>query len=275
MSAAPLVSVVIPTRNSARTLDACLRSVSAQTYPAVELVVVDNASSDDTVMIARRHADLVLQAGRERCAQRNAGIAAARGEFVLVGDADMTLSPDVVASCIARCGSGDAVAIDRIACGSGFWSRCKAFESTLYHGDRVVSAARFFRRAALLDAGGYDETLLGGDDWDASMRVLRGRQLVFADALMQNDEGRVSLRERFVKQLYYGQSWPRFVRKHGAGAMRRLNPARGALVRGAGKMLRHPVLGVGLVILKAVELSGTVLGVALGRWIPHDRLYGR
>ena len=51
------VTVVVPTREAARTLDRCLASVRAQTHPRVELVVVDNHSTDDTVSIAHRHAD--------------------------------------------------------------------------------------------------------------------------------------------------------------------------------------------------------------------------
>ncbi len=50
----PLVSVVIPTRNSERTLKECLRSVNAQSYPNVEIIVVDSASNDKTAEIASR-----------------------------------------------------------------------------------------------------------------------------------------------------------------------------------------------------------------------------
>src|SRR5579863_8848577 len=53
------VSVVVTTRNSAHTLEACLKSVRDQDYPATELVVVDNHSTDATLEIARRYAHRV------------------------------------------------------------------------------------------------------------------------------------------------------------------------------------------------------------------------
>jgi len=54
-----LVTVVVPTKNAERTLGACLASVRQQTGHAVELIVVDNHSTDASVEIARRYADAV------------------------------------------------------------------------------------------------------------------------------------------------------------------------------------------------------------------------
>src|SRR5689334_15752829 len=78
----PLVTFVVPTKNAARTLAACLASVRAQEYDRVELVVVDNHSTDDTADIAHRYADRVDTLGPERSAQRNHGWRVANGEHV-------------------------------------------------------------------------------------------------------------------------------------------------------------------------------------------------
>jgi glycosyltransferase involved in cell wall biosynthesis len=64
----PLVSVIIPTRNSGTTLANCLQSVKDQTYPNIELIVVDNFSTDNTQEIARTYTDHVYERGPERCA---------------------------------------------------------------------------------------------------------------------------------------------------------------------------------------------------------------
>ena len=74
MSEQPLVSVVVPTRNNARTIRPCLQSVRDQTYPHVELIVVDNDSTDETFDVATELADVALTGGPERSAQRNLGI---------------------------------------------------------------------------------------------------------------------------------------------------------------------------------------------------------
>jgi len=92
------ISFVVPTRDSARTLDACLRSLRAQTHPDVEVIVVDNQSTDGTAEIARRHADQVVAWGPERSAQRNKGTACAAGDVVVFVDSDMVLEPHVAAA---------------------------------------------------------------------------------------------------------------------------------------------------------------------------------
>src|SRR5438093_3699221 len=95
-----VVSVIVPTRNSARTLEACLKSVRAQAYRQVELVVVDNESTDQSLHIARRYCDISETFGPERSAQRNRGARLASGDFLLFIDSDMTLTPLVIGDCL-------------------------------------------------------------------------------------------------------------------------------------------------------------------------------
>ncbi|MHB1599880.1 MAG: glycosyltransferase family 2 protein, partial [Acidimicrobiales bacterium] len=104
------VTVVVPTRNSARTLDACLRSLRSQTHPC-QIVVVDNASTDETAVIARATADVVLEGGPERSAQRNQGARAAQADVVGFIDSDMVLAPGVVAQAVAAVHRGAGAVI--------------------------------------------------------------------------------------------------------------------------------------------------------------------
>ena len=118
-----LVSVVVPTRNNERTIEACLTSVRRQTHPAVELIVVDNSSEDSTWSVAQRLADQVVLAGPERSAQRNKGIELARGEWVLWLDSDMVLPPETIAQALSTAKSTGAlgIALPERTVGSGFW----------------------------------------------------------------------------------------------------------------------------------------------------------
>jgi glycosyltransferase involved in cell wall biosynthesis len=258
----PLVSLIVTTKNSARTLEACLRSARGQDYKSIEIIVVDNASTDQTRVIAADLANVVIDAGPERSAQRNAGMRAAHGEFVLVLDADMVLDHNVVREALAAANGGAAVvAIPEISFGEGFWSACKSFERSFYTRDAVVSAGRFFSRQGALDAGGYDEALTGPEDWDLSMRLAGNAPIAFARARIMHDEGRQTLADLFRKKYYYGRSMPAFVRKHGRQALRRLNPVRGSLVTGAGAMLLHPVLAGGTIVMKSVEALGGATGM--------------
>src|SRR3989442_799248 len=96
----PLVSVIIPTKNSGRTIRPCLESVRAQTYRNFEIVVVDNFSSDSTVRIAKEYADLVLLAGPERTSQVKLGAAHSKGDFIYKIDSDFVLEPSVLENAV-------------------------------------------------------------------------------------------------------------------------------------------------------------------------------
>lgn len=129
------VSVIVPTRDSSRTIEACLASVCAQSYPDVELVVVDNGSTDGTPDVARPFAHRVLSAGSERSAQRNAGATASTGEFLVFVDSDMLLSPSVVEEVVLvfREDPGlQGLIIPERSRGTGFWARCRILEKELY-----------------------------------------------------------------------------------------------------------------------------------------------
>jgi glycosyltransferase involved in cell wall biosynthesis len=269
-----LVSLIVTTKNSGRTLAAFLESARRQDYEPLELIVVDNRSTDGTADIAQRFADIVIDAGPERSAQRNAGINAARGEYVMILDADMVLQRDVVSAAVAAASAGaQAVAIPERSFGEGFWSACKAFERSFYEDDTLVAAARFFRRDRVLALGGYDETLTGPEDWDMSMRAAGPSGITFAQTLILHDEGTQSLRNLYLKKYYYGRSMPAFVRKHGAEALKRISPLRGSLLRGVGSMLRHPVLAAGLTTMKSAELLGGAFGMLSARPANSDSVY--
>src|SRR5207245_6082346 len=143
----PAVSVIVPTRNSAATLEACLRSILAQSLP-VELLVVDNFSTDATPAIARRLASSFEQAGPERRRQRNLGPARPAGAYFLFVASHSVLPPPVVAECLEQAAAGvRAVIIPEVSTGRGFWAAAKALERACYLGDDTIEAARFFDRS--------------------------------------------------------------------------------------------------------------------------------
>ena len=122
------VSLIVPTRNSARTLAACLESCRNQTHPDVEVIVVDNSSTDGTIEIAQALADRTFDQKPERSAQRNRGAAESTGEIVVFIDSDMVLEPTVVADAVAvfeRRPEVGAVIIPERSFGEGFFASCR------------------------------------------------------------------------------------------------------------------------------------------------------
>lgn len=90
----PRLSVIIPTLNESSTLEQCLGLLVEMRERGHEVIVVDGGSRDDTVRMARRQADHVLQSGRGRARQMNAGARAASGDVLLFLHADSRLPAD-------------------------------------------------------------------------------------------------------------------------------------------------------------------------------------
>ena len=173
-SCRPLISVIITTRNEEVVIEKLLQSVRAQTYPHLEVILVDNHSTDRTCEIARLYVDKLLVQGPERSAQRNLGVREAAGDYVLTLDADMELSPTVVEEAVILVIENPdikAVCIPERSFGDNFWAQCKALERDCYLDDHEVTATRFFERGVFLRVGGYDETLHAAEDWDLSQRM--------------------------------------------------------------------------------------------------------
>ncbi|HYN97263.1 MAG TPA: glycosyltransferase family A protein [Pilimelia sp.] len=98
----PLVSVIIPNYNYARTLSACIEAAQRQTYPAIEIIVADDCSTDDSVAVARRLGVTVLESAVNAGVStvRNLGADHARGEVLFFVDSDVALEPDAVANAV-------------------------------------------------------------------------------------------------------------------------------------------------------------------------------
>jgi glycosyltransferase involved in cell wall biosynthesis len=257
------VSVVVTTRNSSGTLAACLASIRNQSYEDVELVVVDNQSTDDTKTIAGRFADVTLDAGPERSAQRNRGVESSTGEYLLIVDSDMILMPDVVAQCleVARAEGATAVVVPERSVGTGFLARAKALERSCYLGDSSIEAARFFSRASFDRYGGYDETLTGTEDWDLPARMRGQERGGRIEEMIVHQEGELRLLPLLRKKYYYGKSAYRYARRHPELARGQFTPLRGAFVRHWRILAAQPVLSAAMVGMKSAELAAGALGM--------------
>lgn len=257
------MSVVVPTRNNERTIARCLRSVRIQTHGDVELVVVDNYSDDATSTIAAEHADRLIVSGPERSAQRNIGATVASGEWVFFVDSDMILTADVVrdaAAVLQQEPATAAVVVPERAVGRGFWTRCRDLEKRCYDGSEA-EAARVYRRDVFLTIGGYDERLVGGEDWDLPDRMIAtGHRIGRVQAVINHDEGRPTLAAVYRKKRYYGRGATRYLSLHRGRAVRRF--VRTSLVSRPRLLIAEPHVALGMFILKATEAAGLLTGMA-------------
>ncbi len=96
----PRVSIIIPTYNRSKLLRVALKSALAQTYPNIEIIVVDDGSTDDTAAVVAQYAGRVTylkQANQDVAAARNTGIRAASGEYLTFLDDDDLIMPTKIA----------------------------------------------------------------------------------------------------------------------------------------------------------------------------------
>jgi glycosyltransferase involved in cell wall biosynthesis len=257
-NASTSVGVVVPTRNSARTLGPCLDSMRAQTV-ACHVVVVDNHSEDDTQAIARAGADELIVKGPERSAQRNAGAAALSERIIGFIDSDMTLEPDVireVQELIA--GGAGAVIVPETSFGVGFWANVRAFERSFYDGDDTIEAARFFDRAVLDLIGGFDDELdPGPEDWDLTIRVREVARVERTVARIWHDEGELHYLQACGKKAHYAAGLQQFGEKHGWRSI--VKALDRPYFRRPWRLLwPHPMRGLGVLALKGGEMTAVL-----------------
>lgn len=264
-----LVSVIVTTRNNHQTLDACLASIIGQTYQPIELIVVDRNSTDGTRAIAQFYTANVFNCGPERCAQRNFGVEKATGDFVVIIDSDMELTPHVIQDCVdimAYRSATKGVIIPEESFGQGFWAACKRLERSFYHGNDSIEAARFFRRDTYLQVGGYDESLVSGEDWDLSARVRSLGRIERTLSHIRHNEGRLKLAQTLKKKFYYAGKAKAYLRKTGPSPAGVGPISRYLLFLSRPKqLLRKPFLGLGMLFMKTCEFGFGGLGYIFSR----------
>ena len=213
----PSVSVVITTKNEEKNIENCLQSIKNQTFKNIELIVVDNFSEDRTAEISEKYNAEVYFKGNERSAQRNYGAKVARGEYLIYLDADMILSPTVIEECVAKCecDNVDALYVPERIVGDGFWIKVRDFERSFYTGT-VIDAVRFVRRDIFLQVGGFDETLVGPEDWDFDRKIRKIGRTGVAIVPLYHNEGRFNMARYLKKKDYYTDGVQKYIRKWGS-----------------------------------------------------------
>jgi len=259
----PTVSIIIPTFNSERTIEHCLQSVKNQSYSNIEIIIVDRYSSDATSEIARKFSAKVWLLDSERSVAKNFGEAKAKGVFIMFIDSDMVLSPNLVDECVTLClnENAEAVIMPELPISSGgFFGKCRVMEKSIYSGDELLAIPRFFTKKLFQEVGGFDETLIYGEDADLYARIKKNkRRIARAKTQILHLEGDFSWRNVVLKAYYYGENLPSLLKKNPLLSMRRVGIIR--LARNLRMITRNPFTFSGIVLIKIVEYMAYLVGV--------------
>ncbi|GBF09728.1 glycosyl transferase, family 2 [Aeropyrum pernix] len=264
----PLVSIIIPTYNSEKTLPLCLESIRRQTYRNIEVIIVDNFSTDRTVKIAERYGARVYLKGPERSAQKNFGALKARGEYVYFIDSDFVLHPRVVEECVSLAKQGyDAIIVLNVSYPKpSLVAKARFFERLSYYGSGVYEAARFIRKDLFIKVGGFDVRLYANEDYDLHRRLIRiGARVARTRRSFEIHIGEPSsLRELIVKSVYYGSSIKHYFGKN--PNVLHMTPIRPTFFKREyiAYLGRRWLLGMFLVpLIKVIQAIATLLGILI------------
>jgi glycosyltransferase involved in cell wall biosynthesis len=169
----PLVSVIMAAYNAAEHIGEALQSVLAQEWRPLEVVVVDDGSTDDTATIVSSFPEIVYvhQENQGPSAARNAAVERSSGEFVANFDSDDLLPP-------TRIGDQVRYLLAHPEVGAVFgrqeWMNAPewmARDSVYGDVDGIPLSSVMFRRDVFFDLGGYDTSFVHGEDMDLLVRM--------------------------------------------------------------------------------------------------------
>jgi glycosyltransferase involved in cell wall biosynthesis len=265
-----LVTIVIAAFDSEKTIEKCLLSIKQQTYLNIDIVVVDSLFYDKAKQprckkIIEKYARY-FQDGPERSIQRNRGIKEAKGEYILIIDQDMYLTPNVVKECCEKLDGNIALTIPEISIGEGYWVKCIALERYIstYLEKGLNECCRFFRKKDALSIGGYDPKMVGVEDSDFHNRMKEKGEISKIENHIYHDEGIMDFWTRIKKRYYYSKSSRNYIKKYSFFALVQFFPIKPAYFKHWKVLLKNPRVAVGMFFLKGSEAVALSLGLLRG-----------
>jgi mycofactocin system glycosyltransferase len=283
----PSVSIVIPVKDRAGELQRCLDSIAGIDYPQqkLQVIVVDDGSSDDSAAVASRSGATVVPSGgtgRGPAAARNVGARTATGEILAFIDSDCTASSAWLSELIPAFNDPAIAAVGGQVdgmCTDSAVDRYEAVMSSLSLGARERVGSRgddtfylpscnlLLRRHAFLNTGGFKDEMHVGEDVDLTWRLRdNGWTITYLPTGRVFHEHRSSIRSFMSRRFDYGTS---------EGMLQRLHPQRHK------RMVIPPLLFILLLLCLLAPFSGcwslvpAVALLAVDAVAVHRRLFKR
>jgi len=265
-----IVSIVIPTKNSANFLEGCLKNIRLQSYPDIEIIIVDSKSTDNVKELAKKYkcrfltyVPKVKSGIFDAPHKRNYGMAKANGEYVYWLDADMELPKNLISEAVDLCKHGaDAVILPEDSFGIGIWAKAKHLERRCYWNDSSMESPRFFKKTVWDDIGGFDLSLgAGGDDVDLTQKLLEKKYVIKrAKNIVLHHEGNLTLKNTIRKHFMYGREMLNYLKKRPKSWITSYNPLKISYFRNWKLFLTNPIDAFLFIIMRTAEYAAGLIG---------------
>ena len=180
-----LISVIVPCYNQGIYLKETIQSALASTYRPLEIIIINDGSTDDSLELARvletQHPEVrvIDQANGGVTKARNTGIAAAQGEYILPVDGDDLISPTYIEQGLAILSSRPEVKV--VYCQAEKFTettrkpwKLKPFSLQQLAKDNMIFVSALFRKTDALAVDGFSEDMqLGREDWEFWIKLLK------------------------------------------------------------------------------------------------------
>jgi glycosyltransferase involved in cell wall biosynthesis len=229
----PVISVIMPNFNGAQLIARSIDSVLSQTFHDLELIIVDDGSSDESLAVVKDTPDkrirLLQQDHEGVCAARNRGIGCARGQYIAFLDSDDTWAP----TCLERLHEAILYTPDAAIAYCGWQNiglggeRDKPFIPPDYEtpdklelwirNSRWPIHAALTKKAAILEAGGFDPRYPTSEDFLLWLQIVGGNKIVRVPevlAFYYHHEGPRATRDRVRMALNHHKAQGNFLQKH-------------------------------------------------------------
>lgn len=211
----PLVSVIVPAFNEEKYIEECLVSIKGQTYPNIELIVIDDGSTDSTKQISQKYADVFLtQHHQGPGTARNKAAEVAKGEILVFIDADMSADKNfvkyIVNPILLNKVKATYTTQEFVANSKNIWSRCFMIDNNLKNNSRIsaknISGNKFFRailRSIFLSMKGFD--ISKGYEDDKNFSSNKNLSIVEVNAILYHFNPD-TLKDVFLSARWIGRS---------------------------------------------------------------------
>jgi len=243
----PLISVIVPTKNSAKFLNTCLNSVKKQSYKNIEIIVVDNNSTDNTKEIAKKMGAVVYNKGPERSAQVNFGVSKAKGLYIYKIDSDFILEKNVIKQCVDKVLSGvNAVVVHNTPDESISWiARIRKFEVDMYKNDLTHASARFISKKIFKEINGFNPLITAGEDYDFQNKINNaGYKTEFIEAEAIHLGEPTHFWPHMKKYYIYGKDFVNFTQNNKKDSKKQLSFFRPVYLKNWKKFVTHPIISL-------------------------------